>query len=265
MSSDATQSGSNIYRATIPAGFAYAGAGLVAARQARAFRARLKEAGFEPHVSSRQSPRQVWEKEQEILAQWIQRAADAAGAVCLQPRPRGVRNLHLVGLHVPEIIAVLGVDNDDVFCELSDPPLSSVALNTKRRLSGSRLLDGLMSGHIRKPRRIIVEAVGVVFHSVDEVIAVKDYDMAAALQFIRREQGKGISVNRVADEVAMSQRGPQETVPRNDRPDNSRDPIGAAGACQKAVAGNDVSRLQGGGDFGLRAQQATSSNSFKSG
>jgi len=33
---------------------------------------------------------------------------------------------------VPEQVAVVGVDNDELLCELSDPPLSSVMLNTER-------------------------------------------------------------------------------------------------------------------------------------
>ena len=42
------------------------------------------------------------------------------------------------GWPVPDEIAVLGVDNDEVLCELSTPPLSSVQPNadgqgTKRR------------------------------------------------------------------------------------------------------------------------------------
>ena len=127
-------------------------------------------------------------------------ATTTAAARCWRPAGSS-------GLHVPEDVAVLGVDNDDVFCELSDPPLSSVALNAETAgYRAAELLDGMMQGKIRKPRRIMVEAVGVVTRRSTEVIAVKDYDVATALQFIRREQGRGISVDRVADEVAMSRR-----------------------------------------------------------
>ena len=37
-----------------------------------------------------------------------------------------------VGLPVPEQVAVLGVDNDEVLCALSPPPMSSIALNPQR-------------------------------------------------------------------------------------------------------------------------------------
>lgn len=180
-------------------------------RREIAFTERIREAGFTPYVYRQPAkPRdRVWEKEQELMASWIQSLPTPLGLfACNDDRGRQVlESCRLVGLHVPEDIAVLGVDNDDVFCELSDPPLSSVALNAETAgYRAAELLDGMMQGKIRRPRRIMVEAVGVVTRRSTDVIAVKDYDVATALQFIRREQGKGISVNRVADEVAMSRR-----------------------------------------------------------
>jgi LacI family transcriptional regulator len=180
-------------------------------RRENAFRDRLQESGFTPNVYHQPTkPRdRVWEKEQEILATWIRSLPTPLGLfACNDDRGRQVlETCRLAGLHVPEDIAVLGVDNDDVFCELSDPPLSSVSLNAETAgYRAAELLDGMMRGKIRKPRRIMVEAVGVVTRRSTEVIAVKDYDVSTALQFIRREQGRGISVDRVADEVAMSRR-----------------------------------------------------------
>ena len=61
-------------------------------------------------------------------------------------------------LQVPEEVAVVGVDNDELLCELADPPLSSVALNTEQGgYRTAELLDQLMRGKCRKPRRLVVE------------------------------------------------------------------------------------------------------------
>jgi len=181
-------------------------------RRERAFSERLKAAGFEPHVYRPElKPRdRVWEKEQNILADWIKSLPTPVGLfACNDDRGREVLEAcRLADLNVPEDVAVLGVDNDEVFCELADPPLSSVALNAETAgYRAAELLDAMMRGRVRKPRRILVEAVGVVTRRSTEVIAVKDHDVSAALQFIRREQGKGISVSRVAEEVALSRRG----------------------------------------------------------
>jgi LacI family transcriptional regulator len=180
-------------------------------RREKAFRARLNEAGFEPHVYHQpaRGRDRVWEREQGILADWIRALPTPVGLfACNDDRGRQVLEAcRLAELHVPEDVAVIGVDNDEVFCDLADPPLSSVALNAETAgYRAAELLDGMMSGRIRKPRKVTVEAIGVVTRRSTEVVAVKDYDVAAALQFIRREHGRGISVDMVANEVAVSRR-----------------------------------------------------------
>ena len=180
-------------------------------RREKAFTEWLQKAGFTPHVyrQPKKSRDRGWEQEQTILAEWIRSLPTPLGLfACNDDRGRQVLEAcRLAELHVPEDVAVLGVDNDDVFCELSDPPLSSVALNAETAgYRAAELLDGMMQGSVRKPQRIMVEAVGVVTRRSTEIIAVKDADVAMALQFIRREQGRDISVDRVADEVAMSRR-----------------------------------------------------------
>jgi LacI family transcriptional regulator len=108
---------------------------------------------------------------------------------------------------VPEDVAVLGVDNDTVFCELSFPPLSSIALNAETAgYRAAELLDGLMRGRIRKPQKVSVEALRVVTRRSTDVVAIDDSDVASALQFIRKQQGCGISVDEVVTEVAVSRR-----------------------------------------------------------
>jgi LacI family transcriptional regulator len=193
--------------------FAYVGLEDRAWSQRReiAFSARIRKAGFEAHVYRQpvKARDRVWEKEQEILAAWIQSLPTPLGLfACNDDRGREVLEAcRLAELHVPEDVAVLGVDNDEVFCELADPPLSSVALNAETAgYRAAELLDGMMHGRIRKAKRVPVEALGVITRRSTEIIAVNDNDVAAALQFIRREHGKGISVSRVADEVALSRR-----------------------------------------------------------
>jgi LacI family transcriptional regulator len=111
------------------------------------------------------------------------------------------------GLAVPEEVAVLGVDNDAVFCDLADPPLSSIALNAETAgYRAAEVLDGMMHGRAVRPQKIAVEALRVVRRRSTDIVAVADSDVAAALQIIRREQGRGLSVAKVAAEVAVSRR-----------------------------------------------------------
>jgi LacI family transcriptional regulator len=180
-------------------------------RRENAFSKILAERGYDVHVY-RQPKRiqdRVWEREQDFLLRWISQLPTPIGLfACDDDRGREVLEVcSVAGLHVPEDVAVVGVDNDEVFCELSNPPLSSVALNAKSAgYQAASLLDAMMTGRVRKPQRIIVEAIDVVTRRSTEIVEVGDADIAAALQFIRREQGCGISVDDVVEEVSVSRR-----------------------------------------------------------
>jgi len=67
-----------------------------------------------------------------------------------------------LGLRVPHEVAVIGVDDDEFVCELSDPPLSSVAQAARRvGHEAARLLDRLM-----RPGQNAADAARAGFRSV---------------------------------------------------------------------------------------------------
>lgn len=180
-------------------------------RREKAFVAIIEKEGYKPHVyrAPVEPEKRIWEAEQETMAAWVRNLPKPCGLfACNDDRGREVLEAcRFAEVRVPEEVAVLGVDDDDVFCGLANPPLSSVALNA--RTAGYRaaeLLDGLMQGRIRKPRRIEVEALCVVTRRSTEVVAVDDPDVAGALQYIHRQQGRDISVESVVQAVAVSRR-----------------------------------------------------------
>ena len=180
-------------------------------RREAAYIEQLDKVGVQPHVyhSPKRSADRVWEKEQNVLADWIGQLPMPIGLfACNDDRGREVLEAcSLAGLAVPEDVAIVGVDNDEVFCELANPPLSSLALNAETAgYRAAAQLDEMMSGRARKPERIVVEALGVVTRRSSEIIAVEDEDIAAALKFIYREQGRGISVDDVVQRAAVSRR-----------------------------------------------------------
>jgi LacI family transcriptional regulator len=167
--------------------------------------------GIEPYVY--ESPPgqrgRKWEFEQSVLADWIGSLPTPMGVfACDDDRGREVLEASaLAGVSVPEDLAVVGVDNDDVFCELSDPPLSSVRLNARTAgYRAAQLLDSLMSGHNTKPSPIVVEALGVVGRRSSEIVAIDDEEVAEALKIIHNKHGKDVSVEMIVDKLAVSRR-----------------------------------------------------------
>jgi LacI family transcriptional regulator len=177
-----------------------------------AFTARLRSAGFRPHSHRRAAPQQDrgWEREQETLTKWIISLPKPVGILaCNDEQGRYVLECcRLANLAVPEQVAVLGVDNDEVFCNMADPPLSSVALDAQKAgYEVAQLLDGIMRGAVRKPQEVAVKALGVVTRQSTDIVAVRDDEVAAALRFIHSEDNGQISVDDVARNVIISRRG----------------------------------------------------------
>jgi LacI family transcriptional regulator len=112
----------------------------------------------------------------------------------------------LAGLHVPEEIAVLGVNDDELICEMADPPLSSVMHNARRiGYEAAAMLDRLMQ---RKQvvADIVVDPLGVKTRQSTDLLAIEDPEVAVAVRFIREHACEGIRVDDVLDQVALSRR-----------------------------------------------------------
>jgi LacI family transcriptional regulator len=108
---------------------------------------------------------------------------------------------------VPDDVAVVGVDNDELMCELSTPPLSSIALDVEKAgYEAARLLDSLMSGHLGVDHVVQVEPVYVVTRQSSEVMALDDPSVAAALRFIKDHAAQPIDVSHVIERAGVSRR-----------------------------------------------------------
>ena len=152
---------------------------------------------------------ETWEDEQPILVEWLKSLPKPVGLMaCNDICGREVLQACAVaGLPVPDDVAVVGVDNDELMCELSNPPLSSVALDLEKAgYEAARLLDNLMSDHVTGGYVVEVEPVYVVTRQSTDIIAQRDPCVATALRFIKDHAGHGISVPDVVAHVGVSRR-----------------------------------------------------------
>ena len=112
----------------------------------------------------------------------------------------------IAGLHVPEEIAVLGVNDDELICEMANPPLSSIMHNARRvGYEAAAMLDRLMAGK-KIIADIVVDPLGVRTRQSTDLLAIEDPDVATAVRFIREHACEGIHVEDVLDQVPLSRR-----------------------------------------------------------
>ena len=112
------------------------------------------------------------------------------------------------GLVVPDEVAVVGVDNDELLCRLSSPPLSSVEQGAQKLgYAAAELLDDMMQGRSLKKRHYLVDPASVVTRQSTDVLAIDDPKVAQAMAFIRDHAADGIKVPDVVSSVAISRSG----------------------------------------------------------
>jgi LacI family transcriptional regulator len=141
-----------------------------------------------------------WENEQHHLMKWLSSMTPPfAVMACNDVRGQQVIDAcSKLGLVVPEQVAVIGVDNDELLCKICSPPLSSIIPNAQAvGFRAAELLAELMNGQFPKEPVQTIEPLGVSTRQSTDVIAVDDRNIASALQYIRLHACRGVSVEEV--------------------------------------------------------------------
>lgn len=144
---------------------------------------------------------------QKHLAGWLKGLPKPVGVMaCNDIRGQQVLDAcRDAGVAVPDEVAVVGVDNDELLCDLCTPALSSVVPDTRRiGYEAAALLDRLMAGGPPPAAVVRVPPLGVVTRRSTDVLAVDNPEVAAAARFIRDHFCEGITVRDVLAHVGCS-------------------------------------------------------------
>lgn len=122
----------------------------------------------------------------------------------------------LAELRVPDQVAVIGVDNDEVLCQLADPPLTSVAPDTVRLgYEAAALLDEMMAGQRPQPMDRYIEPLGIVPRRSTDTLVIPHAGAAQALSFLRRHFRDPITLKDLDSELPVSLRSIQDVFKRH--------------------------------------------------
>ena len=156
--------------------------------------------------------RQDWSRERQRLCTWLTALPKPAAVfVAMDVRGRQVLDAcRMAGLRVPHEVAVLAVDNDELICGSTMPPLSSIALDTDRMgFEAARLLDQLMRrARGRRPRRVerVFPPLKVVTRRSTETIPIADPVVARALEYIWLNAQNPAGVPEIVQHSGVSRR-----------------------------------------------------------
>ena len=183
-------------------------------RRRAAFEERLAAAGFEcdvfdapPRRDSTRDHDEHGKRFEQSLTRWLESLPEQTGLMaCNDSRGRQVLNCcRELGVAVPDALAVIGVDKDEVLCELSSLPLSSVILNAQQiGYEAAALLDRLMAGESAPETPVLVKPIGVAERHSTDVLAIADRQIASALKYIREHACDSVDVESLLRAVPLS-------------------------------------------------------------
>jgi LacI family transcriptional regulator len=178
-----------------------------------AFDARLEAAGYKS--TALQLPPTYrgigvhWRDQQRRLVKWLASLPTPIGLFAVTDyRARQVLDAcRQIGLRVPQQVAVIGVDNEEVICVHVQPQLSSVARNNQQEgYHAAAMLDLLIRGKSIPSHEEMIPPLGVVCRESTETVAFKDVRLCEAIEYLNKHIEDPIGVQELASHVGVSRR-----------------------------------------------------------
>jgi LacI family transcriptional regulator len=143
------------------------------------------------------------------VIRWVRKLSKPCGIFCASDlfAMRLLRACRSGGIAVPEEVAVLGVDNDPVFCGTSYPRLSSIDLGSERiGYEAAALLDRMMSGKPAPKENVCIRPNQIFVRESTDILAIDDVEMAQAVRMMREQACLPLKIAQVAEAVGLSRR-----------------------------------------------------------
>ncbi|MBI1375568.1 MAG: AraC family transcriptional regulator [Phycisphaera sp.] len=185
-------------------------------RRRDCFVQRLKASGHDVHVFHGRSFTEdamtptfeaPGERQWKAIADWLKSLPRPVGVMaCNDVRAQQILEVcRDMGVAIPDEIAVIGVDNDLELCQLCDPPLSSIELDTERiGYTAAATLDRLMRGEAPEEAVTLIDPIAAVTRQSTDVLAIADPEIAQAVRYIREHACDGLTVEQVLSHLTLS-------------------------------------------------------------
>ena len=153
------------------------------------FSKQLKSEGFSPIIypSPTGKEQNDFAVESRRLTKWLRSLPRQTALFCVHDRraQQVIATAVAAGLHIPEDIAVLGVDNDELLCEMTVPAISSIPVNDHARgMAVGEAMDRLLE-HRPVKRIHITRHDTVITRTSTDAQAITDPFIARAISHAR--------------------------------------------------------------------------------
>jgi LacI family transcriptional regulator len=173
--------------------------------RAEGFVKRAKESGITPTAFETVNRYSATES----FITWLRSVPKPAAVFCTDDATarETIRAVRETGFVVPDDIAVLGCEDDEMICDSSHPAISSVRLPYRKTgYEAARMLDHAIRHRPLKKKQLYLPPEGITVRMSTSVFATGDKHLRRALEFIRRHACENITVHDAARHAGLSLR-----------------------------------------------------------
>lgn len=177
-----------------------------------AFRSRVQESypeGADFYMYDGQNIDNMWYYDQSELTTWlkslpkpiaIMSCDDNQGNILLQA-------CELCCINVPFDVAIIGVDNDEILCNMSNPSMSTINVDIERGgADAAAVAERMVKDPSYKGEDVVLKPLTVIERLSSSVFATNDKEVLMALRFIHANLDSKIIVTDVLENVPISRR-----------------------------------------------------------
>ncbi len=164
------------------------------------------------HAYQEQSLDDLWFYEAPPLLSWLKSLPHPTALMaCDDNQGNRITEICKVNnIKVPDKIAILGVDNDEIICNLSDPPLSSISHNIVRGgFEADELIDRLLNdeeNNRQDMQDVVIQPINIVNRLSTDFYSTTDMHIHTALKYIHQNIASDITVSDIVKQVPLSRR-----------------------------------------------------------
>ncbi|MBR4234195.1 MAG: DNA-binding transcriptional regulator [Bacteroidales bacterium] len=175
------------------------------------FRHRIEQAGFGGNFYKydRQRIDNLWSYDPDELIGWIEKLPKPIAILACDDNQASIllQACNVYGLKIPSEAAIIGVDNDEVLCNMSAPSLSSINIDIEGGgYDTARMAERMKKDPSYPGEDIILRPMNIVSRMSSNIFATRDSAVLTALQFISANIERRIMVKDVLEQVPLSRR-----------------------------------------------------------
>ena len=129
----------------------------------------------------------MWYYDQSGLVDWLENLPKPIAIMSCDDNQGNIllQACELSGLNVPFDVAVIGVDNDEILCNMSNPAMSTINVDIERGgMDTAAMVDRMVKDPSYPGEDIVLKPLLVVERLSSSVFATNDKEVLTALRYI---------------------------------------------------------------------------------